>query len=111
MLELTEQLQARNLQLDLRWQRRDQNQAADDLTNGIFLNFDAAKRSNPSLASMPWRVLPKLMTDAGDLHRIMEQKKADRAVSSEQGMAIANRTFLPKKRKAKKAGLRVTDPW
>jgi hypothetical protein len=111
LLELTEHLQARNLQLDLRWQRRLQNQAADDLTNGLFSNFDAAKRINPSLDSMPWRVLPKLMTEAGDLHSIIEQKKLVRAGSSKQGMAIASRTFLPKTRKAaKKRGLRVTDP-
>ena len=111
LLELTEQLHARNLLLDLRWQRREQNQAADDLTNGLFSHFDMDKRINPSLSSMPWLVLPKLMTDAGDLHRIIEQKKMEKKGSSNEGLATSRATFLPKKRKAKKAGLRVTDPW
>ena len=110
LLELTEQLHARNLILDLRWQRREQNQAADDLTNGLFSQFDVSKRINPSLSSMPWLVLPKLMVEAGDLHRIIEQKKKDR-VSSNEGLAMPRPTFLPKKRKLKKTGLRVTDPW
>jgi len=111
LLELTEQLHARNLILDLRWQRREQNQAADDLTNGLFSQFDGAKRINPGLSSMPWLVLPKLMTEAGDLHKLIEQKKQDRAVSSNGGLAMPRPTFLPKKSKVKKAGLRVTDPW
>jgi hypothetical protein len=109
LLELTEQLQLRNMLLDLRWQPREMNQAADDLTNEKFEAFSPENRLSPSLSSLPWLVLPKLMTDAGDLHRIMEQKKIDREASSKKGTANAKKTFLPKKRKA--LGLRVTDPW
>jgi hypothetical protein len=109
LLELTEQLQLRNRLLDLRWQPREMNQAADDLTNEKFEAFSLKNRLSLSLSSMPWLVLPKRMTDAGDLHRIMEQKKIDREASSKKETANAKRTFLPVKRKA--LGLRVTDPW
>ena len=40
LLELTEQLKSKNVAIDLRWQPREKNVAADNLTNGKFEEFN-----------------------------------------------------------------------
>ena len=105
LLELTEQLQSRNLLLDLHWQRREDNQAADDLTNGKFEAFDVEKRIHPSLEALPWMVLPRLMVEAEALHSFVAQKKRER-----ENCNFTGQTRKSKKHK-KAQGLRVTDPW
>jgi hypothetical protein len=105
LLELTEQLQLRDMALDLRWQQRNSNQAADDLTNFIFKDFDASKRISIGLEDMPWLVLPELLKAAQDMHVVMMKRKVDNL-----GIAPMRAMHkLGKKRKA--AGLRTTDPW
>ena len=111
LLGLSERLRARNPLLDLTWLRRGRKLAAVDLANRMLYQFDMGKIIIPSLSSMPGLVLPKLMVEAGDLHRTMEQKKMARAGSSNEGLATSRATFLPMKRKAKRLGLRVTGPW
>ena len=40
LMELAEELSAKNCELQLQWIRRDLNQLADDLTNENFASFD-----------------------------------------------------------------------
>ena len=104
LLELTEQLKSKNVSLDLRWQSRELNVAADDLTNDKFDNFDAALRVDPNLNHLDWKVLPSLLKDAMALEVLIQERKA------------APKDNLPKKAllkgfKRKAVGLRVSDPW
>jgi hypothetical protein len=105
LLELAEQLHARSINLDLRWQSRVENQAADDLSNGIFRDFDSALRIDTSLSDLGWLILPKLYEEAVSLeHKIKERKVLLRS-------AATNVTANSKGKKRKLPGLRETDPW
>ena len=104
LLELAEQLDSRQLQLELRWTPREKNQGADDLTNFKFEKFDVAKRIIVELAKLPWIVLPQLLTQANELHRELERRK-----ELKRKLAQPDRARGLKKRKNK--GLRTTDPW
>ncbi|CAE8640836.1 unnamed protein product, partial [Polarella glacialis] len=89
LLELTEQLQLNRWALDLKWQRRDQNQDADDLPNGDFDDFSPALRLDPPLSKLPWLVLPKLFEEAKELHNLISEHKICRkkaAVTAPQGV-------------------------
>ena len=108
LLELTEQLRSRNLILDLHWQRRDLNQAADDLSNGDFGAFSKELRINPALGNLDWILLPKFYKDAVHMHDLINSKKAAKTVNSVVPLV---RDPKRKARKKKRMGLRVTDPW
>jgi hypothetical protein len=103
-LELTMQLRARNINLDLRWQQRDANTAADSLTNRVFTGFDMSLRVCPNLNELGWLVLPKLLKDAAALDQCVKDRKAELRM-----VASTDATVQRKKRKF--AGLRETDPW
>jgi hypothetical protein len=108
LLELTEQLQLNRWALDLKWQRRDQNQDADDLTNGDFDNFSPALRLDPPLSKLPWLVLPKLFEEAKELHNLISEHKICRkkaAVTAPQGVGDV------RGRKRKSVGIKTSDPW
>lgn len=101
LIELTEQLIKRRITLDLKWQAREYNEAADALSNSDFSLFCMDLRLNRNLDDLDWLVLPKLMQDSIDLHNIISKRKSERVV-----------TVTPKAtRKRKAPGLRVTDPW
>jgi len=102
LLELTEQLLFRRTELDLKWQAREFNQAADDLSNFIFKDFSLDLRLDPKLDSLPWLVLPKLLHESIELHRIITERKASSKMPSRPA-------FKSKKRKAE--GLKTRDPW
>ena len=108
LLEIVEQLKARNLLLDLQWQSREFNKAADDLSNGIFDAFNLDLRIKPDLAKMDWIIMPRLYREAELLHAEICSKKLDRAhlKNSWKGLESNART-----KKRKHAGLKVTDPW
>ena len=108
LLELTEQLQARNLLLDLRWQPRESNQSADNLSNGLFQDFDPKLRVDPDLTKLGWLVMPKLLTDALDLEQLIQVRKVQRRDLVLEGF---NKQPLRKGKKRKAKGLRETDPW
>lgn len=108
LLELTEQLNARDMLINLLWQSRDNNVAADKLTNEDFSDVDPAKRICTPLESLPWKVLPGLMKDADILHKEVQSLRAARRV-----FKLVGRTALtPVKRKKRKYNfLKVKDPW
>ena len=59
LMELAEELSAKNCELQLQWIRRDLNQLADDLTNENP-NF----RIDLKRKALEWRVLGRLLTHA-----------------------------------------------
>ena len=69
LLELTEQMSRRKITMDLRWQPRNENQHADDLTNEAFGNFCSTLRIATPLAELPWIILPRLVEAAAQLHK------------------------------------------
>ena len=107
LLELTEQLQVRNMNLDLRWIGRQFNQHADDLSNRLFDNFNPDLRINPKLDDLDWLVLPQLMTDAIELDRLIKVAKVAKAESKRR---LLGEVQTPEKRR-KQPGLKTRDPW
>ena len=74
LLELTEQMSRRKITLDLRWQPRNENQHADDLTNEAFDNFCSTLRIATPLAEFPWIILPRLVEAAAQLHKELAER-------------------------------------
>jgi hypothetical protein len=60
LAELSAQMQARAMALNLEWAPRDQNEEADALTNGDFSLFDTRKRVVADLEEIRWLVLPRM---------------------------------------------------
>ena len=61
LMELAEELSAKNCELQLQWIRRDLNQLADDLTNENFASFDPNFRIDLEGEALEWRVLGRLV--------------------------------------------------
>ena len=64
LMELAEELSAKNCELQLQWIRRDVNQLADDLTNENFASFDPNSRVDLKGEALEWRVLGRLLAHA-----------------------------------------------
>ena len=61
LMELAEELSAKNCELQLQWIRRDLNQLADDLTNENFASFDPNFRIDLKGEALEWQVLGRLL--------------------------------------------------
>ena len=103
LLELVEQLQRRGLELDLKWQGRERNEAADALTNNEFDAFDMRKRIVPDMHRLAWSILPKLVVQANQLHQEISIAK--------KRLLNESRTVTVHKRRRKTEPLRTRDPW
>ena len=66
LMDLAEELSAKNCELQLQWVRRDLNQLADDLTNENFASFDPNFRIalKGEALVLVWRVLGRLLSHA-----------------------------------------------
>ena len=105
LIELSEQLRAKNMELQLLWRRRDLNQEADDLTNGIFTSFDMARRIEIVPSAIPWLVMGDLMQVSEQLYKtICSEREAVKSSGK------SRRPFGFKKIKAS-LKLRTKDPW
>ena len=67
VLELAEELEARQLHLALNWRRREENQLADDLTNEVFDKFSEGRRIMSDFSDLDMPVLDKMSKAATDL--------------------------------------------
>jgi len=107
LAELAEQLKMRQAELGLLWVPRDQNEEADDLTNGEFGRFSESKRIHVDLGKLKWLVLDELMVSAEALYQEVkgarELRGAGAASSGEGGGRRGRRR--PEER------LRARDPW
>ena len=61
LMELAEELSAKNCELQLQWIRRDLNQLADDLANENFASFSPDFRVALEGEKLEWRVLGRLL--------------------------------------------------
>ncbi len=99
VMELSAQLETRGARLELAWVPRDLNSEADALSNGITDGFSEAARIPVDYGSMKWLILD----------RILEAGAAFEAERSARRARTA--TLHSAKRRAKKPGLKDTDPW
>ena len=102
LAELACQLRSRRMDLCLDWIPRDQNEAADALSNSEFAEFDEAKRIHLDVTKIEWQVLEEYMLRADALYAETKAYAAQRA----QAPAAARRG-----RKKGAKPLRQTDPW
>ncbi|OLP77769.1 Aldehyde dehydrogenase [Symbiodinium microadriaticum] len=82
LMELAEELSAKNCELQLQWIRRDLNQLADDLTNENFASFDPNFRIALKGEALEWRVLGRLLRYATSyFEELGEAKRTKKAVT------------------------------
>ena len=101
LMELSSQLDAMKIDLDLSWRSRDDNVEADALTNHEFGGFSPDLRVHIDLEKLGWLVLPWLMKEAETLFKDVLQAKSVPRVSLQS----------PRKGVGHKSSLRQDDPW
>ena len=80
LMELAEELSAKNCELQLQWIRRDLNQLADDLTNENFASFDPNFRIDLRGEALEWRVLGRLLRYATSYFEELGEAKRTKKV-------------------------------
>ena len=98
LMELSTWLEDLDMELDLQWRRRNENEEADNLTNGKFEKFNPSRRVSLCMSTFPWKVIPVLGKDSQDLFTQIAEDKA---------AGPSNKRV----RKPKGEKLRQTDPW
>ena len=74
-MQLSHCLAQASLSLRLRWRPREENTHADDLTNGLFENFDAAKRVHFSFSDIPQDIIWLLWKSKGEFDSMKTEAK------------------------------------
>ena len=105
LMELSVQLQDRQLWLDLEWTPREQNTIADDLTNEEFEGFGLDNRIEVYIANLKYKVMLEYLDRGATLYKAIESRKQDK--KNEAGQV----RHVTRTRRRKRAGLRETDPW
>ena len=98
LAEVAAQARRRRISLGLNWVPRDQNEAADALTNSDFSEFDMARRIELEVESIDWIVLTEYMRAAKELYAATKQLRENPGGS---GGGKAGKT----------KPLREQDPW
>jgi hypothetical protein len=107
LMELSVQLQDRQLWLDLEWTPREQNTIADDLTNEEFEGFGIENRIEVDISKLKYKVMIDYLARGAALYESIEARKRER-----KDVAGEDRRGLTRKKvRRKRAGLRETDPW
>ena len=107
LAELAEQLRVRQAELGLLWVPRDQNEEADDLTNGDFGRFSEANRIHVDPSKLKWLVLDQLMVTAEALY---QEVKGARELKG-TGAAHLGEGERRRGRRRPEERLRARDPW
>ena len=97
----------RQAELGLLWVPRDQNEEADDLTDGDFSRFDEANRIRVDPSKLKWLVMDSLMATAEALYKEVKEtreRKGSGAAHLREGEGRCGRR-RPEER------LRARDPW
>ena len=77
LMELAEELSAKNCELQLQWIRRDLNQLADDLTNENFASFSPDFRVALEGEKLEWRVLGRLLEHSSSYFQELGSEEED----------------------------------
>lgn len=98
MMEMAEELRHKNLQLDLKWTKRDNNVGADSLTNEDFSDFSKELRVEVKEEDLKWKVLDALCPRSSQLFEEVKalkeaRREADRARSA-HGRVLRKRKIL-----------------
>ena len=109
LIELSEQLRARSLDLRLNWVRRDSNTEADAITNQDFSLFSPELRIEFSFSKIEWLVLDKVMVASKSIFdTVCEQ----RTKKKEELKSLGDQAEKTGKRPLKRfLGLKRTRPW
>eukprot|EP00973_Karenia_brevis_P007306 988799-Karenia_brevis.AAC.1 len=75
-MEVAHQLTARNAEITLEWVPRDQNQDADDLSQGEFERFDPKKGVEVDISE--FEVMRKMMLSGKELYDELAESKRER---------------------------------
>eukprot|EP00438_Fugacium_kawagutii_P006907 Skav221031 [mRNA] locus=scaffold576:209066:211813:- [translate_table: standard] len=79
VIEVSEMLRKEGAHATLTWVRRDENEAADDLTNEVFTKFKAENRVEIKSENVEWVVMDQLMETSAELYtKIRTLKEEDR---------------------------------
>ena len=100
-------MQSRQLWLDLEWTPRESNTEADARTHEEFDGFDLARRIEVDLQSLPYQVMKKFLERGKELYNTLETLKRARQAGQAPGGTESGR----RKRRARREGLKETDPW
>ena len=106
LVELSEQLRRRNIELHLDWLPREKNQEADAITNQDFSAFTPENEIKITPKDIPWIVLPEVLEWARDIYEITEQQKKKR----KEGNFLSKEIWKRRKTAAAER-LRTKDPW
>lgn len=106
LMELSEQLRTRSLELHLEWERRDKNREADAITNGDYSDFTASNRIDVDFPAIPWIVLTQAMGWSKEVYDICQGAKAKRDVAGDP-----SRTTWKRRKTAANMRLKAKDPW
>ena len=87
--------------LQLNWLPRDQNQAADELTNELFHRFDPDLRVAIQIEEIKWEVLPGLVSYGIEMYDEVERTRKRRGGSTE----------APDTSEGKRKRQGALDPW
>ena len=104
LMEEACQLRKLNVEMDLGWIPRNENEEADSLTNAEFGEFDARKRITATFDELDFIVLKELVEEAGKLDEDINLAKS----SKEAKELKLKRGRSPK---AKRGEIRWKDPW
>ena len=102
IIELAEEMRARDLRVDLEWLRRDNNTDADDLSNEDWKKFNEEKRVCIDTKEVKWIILEELMKKGKELYdevtKLKEEKKRSGGEGAKKsvGNAAGPRKILPK---------------
>ena len=99
LMELSKQLELYDLNLNLAWIPREQNEPADDLSKDRFEKFDLKCRVEVDMTKLDYLVLPKMLEAAMSLDEEIQLKK-----TSKQKPSFADKAPADQK-------LRLTQPW
>lgn len=107
LMELSEQMRARRLELHLNWVPRDQNTLADQITNEDFTAFRAENRVEIDPTQLDWIILEKAMEWSKQIYDETTGAKAD----NKRNAAFISSEGWKRKKIAANKRLKAADPW
>ncbi len=99
-MELAGQLERRGARLAMEWAPREYNAEADALADGCCSGFCPTRRVHFDMKTADWMILPRLLDEGLKFEAHRRQLHSERAYKNKDS-----------KRRAKKQGLRITQPW
>ena len=110
LMEVAAQLDSRELDLELNWAPRDQNEEADQLTNSDFRSFQKDLRVEWDYSSTPFIVLEELIGAGADMFK--DNGRVEDAMHSGGPEGVQDHWGRKRRKKSKMAGgLKLSDPW